>query len=115
MNKLTLIICFCLIFLSSCGKSDIDHDDDDYAYAALNVDFASANLDYYTQYIAVISFQVINGMGETIFQKSVPRNEMVNFLKEGITGIKETENATLVAYVFLGSDVTMPKLNKCAQ
>ena len=113
-------VIFSLFFLVSCGGNDSDSaldngSDSDGDSVAVSLRVArdadsgctGMQLDCLSQDIAAIAFQIKNGKGETVFQKSVARNDLKN-LKE-LTGIKNADNANLIVSVFLGTDVTTPK------
>ena len=116
---LLIFVIFSLFFFVSCGGDENALQDEggetDGEGASLSLRAVregasgcsdSMGFDCLSQDIAAISFQV-RSKGETVFQKSIPRNELKN-LKE-IKGIKDAENATLLVSIFLGSDVSSPK------
>lgn len=122
MKKLSLLIfvIFSLFLFVSCGGDENASQDEGGESGGEGASLAlravrdgesgcsgTMGFDCLSQDLAAISFQVRDGKGETVFQKSVPRNELKN-LKE-ITGIKDAENATLLVSIFLGSDVSTPK------
>jgi len=111
-----ILTVFALFLFASCGGSENDSvqtDEDDSVAVSLRVardadsGCTGMELDCLTKELAAISFQIRNGNGETVFQKSFARNDLKN-LKE-IKGIKNADNATLIVSVFLGSDTTTPK------
>lgn len=113
-------VTFSLFLLVSCGGNGNDsaqenesNSDGDSVAVSLRVardadgSCTGMELDCLSQEIAAIAFQIKNGKGEIVFQKSVARADLKN-LKE-ITGIKNADNATLVVSVFLGNDMNTPK------
>ena len=109
---------FALLCFASCGGNENDFsqgDENEGDSVAVSLRVArdadsgctGMELDCITKELAAISFQIRNGNGEPVFQKSFTRSEMKN-LKE-IKGIKNADNATLIVSVFLGSDMNSPK------
>ena len=114
-------VIFSLFFFVSCGgnengsaqENESDSDGDGAAVALRILRDADSGctgmqLDCITTDIAAINFQIRNGKGETVFQKSVPRNKLKDLGKE-LTGIKNADNATLIVAVFLGDNMNDPK------
>ena len=104
-----IFVVFSLFFLVSCGGNESDtamDDGDENDGEKIAVSFREAGsaectgmeLGCLSQQLAAIAFQIKNGQGETIFQKSVERKDIKNQIK--LTGIKNAENATLLVSVF---------------
>ena len=103
-----IFVVFSLFFFASCGgnendaaQEDADSDGENIAVsvrAAGDSECTGMQLGCLSQQLAAISFQIRNGNGETVFQKSVERKDLRNEIK--LTGIKNAENATLIVSVF---------------
>ena len=103
-----IFVIFSLFFLVSCGGDENTsaqenaEDGEDVTVAIRAVRDAGCTgmqIDCLSQQLSAISFQIRNGQGETIFQKSVERKELSSKHLE-FKGIKNAENATLIVSAF---------------
>jgi hypothetical protein len=110
-----------LFFLVSCGgdengSAQEDSGDADGENASVSIravkdaGCTGMQIDCLSQQLAAISFQIRNGQGETIFQKSVERKDLGSKHLE-FKGIKNAENATLVVAAFGVGNDGLPDLN----
>ena len=103
-----IFVVFSLFFFASCGGNENDETAEDGGNDGENIavsvraagesECTGMQLGCLSQQLAAISFQIRNGNGDTVFQKSVERKDLRNEIK--LTGIKNAENATLIVSVF---------------
>lgn len=116
-----IFVVFSLFFIISCGgdeNTSVQEDADDADSENIAVSIRAAGdgsctgmqIDCLSQQLAAVSFQIKNGEGETVFQKSVERKELAD-KNVKLTGIKNTENATLIVSVFGMNESGVADLN----
>ena len=116
-----IFVVFSLFFLISCGGDENtsvqeDADETDGENIAVSIRAAKdgsctgLQIDCLSQQLAAVSFQIRNGEGETVFQKSVERKELAD-KNVKLTGIKNVENATLIVSVFGMNEAGVADLN----
>lgn len=101
-----IFVVFSLFFFISCGgdenESAGDEENEDVAVSIRAVNDAGCTgmqIDCLSDQLAAVSFQIRNGQGETVFQKSVDRKELRS-KRLTFKGIKNAENATLTVAAF---------------
>ena len=114
-----IFLVFSLFFFISCGGNENaqeetgDTDGENIAVsirAAGDGSCTGLQIDCLSQQLAAVSFQIRDGQGETVFQKSVERKELAD-KNVKLTGIKNVDNATLIVSAFGMNEAGVADLN----
>ena len=115
-NLFWLIFAICPLFILSCGGEENGSEESVSGDETIAVSIRAAGSDECTGMelgcltdLALVVFQIKNGLGETVFSKSVERKDIKNHLE--LTGIKNAENATLIISVFGADSSGVANLN----